>query len=236
MTTANKLTRDAPGLFIEETLFTCLARFCQHFKGYPERLSELFKPVVSQLDNGEPARLPELCADETTRAYFGHTYSGCITNSITAHPEALLAALWTQPASNGLFREYFLTWLSDKAKEVHEWQEENPDPMATRFEELIRFTFKLEFDYLTEEGKRTFFHRMFAPLNAGNLTPDAERRLRSIPDLTPGDFRTVRQEFDYHDDSVSPALLIDALERESAAKRGLRSRNRINGFAGSTVC
>ena len=74
---------------------------------------------------------------------------------------------------------------------------------------------------------------MFAPLDAGVLTPDSERRLLRIPDLTPGDFRTVRQEFHYLDGGVTHALLLDALERESAAKRGFRSRNRIDGFASS---
>ncbi len=103
---------------------------------------------------------------------------------------------------------------------------DNLDPAALR-----RFTFKLEFDYLTDDGKRAFFKRMFAPLAAGELTPDAEHRLQNIPDLTPGDFRTVRQECHYLDGSVSPALLLDALERESAAKRGTRSRNRVGGFA-----
>jgi transitional endoplasmic reticulum ATPase len=107
---------------------------------------------------------------------------------------------------------------------------DNLDPAALR-----RFTFKLEFDYLTEDGKRTFFRRMFTPLNAGKLTPETERRLLGIPDLTPGDFRTVRQECHYLDGSVSPAFLIDALERESAAKRGLRARNRIGGFAVTNV-
>ena len=102
------------------------------------------------------------------------------------------------------------------------------DPAALR-----RFTFKLEFGCLTEDGKRAFFRRMFAPFDAGDLTPDTERRLLRIPDLTPGDFRTVRQEFHYLDGGVTHTLLLDALERESAAKRGFHSRNRIEGFATS---
>jgi len=103
---------------------------------------------------------------------------------------------------------------------------DNLDPAALR-----RFTFKLEFGFLTEDGKRTFFRRMFAPLAAGELTPECERRLLSIPDLAPGDFRTVRQEFHYLDDSATHELLLEALERESAAKRGFRSNDRVTGFA-----
>jgi AAA+ superfamily predicted ATPase len=103
---------------------------------------------------------------------------------------------------------------------------DNLDPAALR-----RFTFKLEFGCLTEDGKRAFYRRMFAPFGTGELTPDAERRLLRIPDLTPGDFRTVRQGFHYLAGDVTSAFLLDALERESATKRGSRPCNRIAGFA-----
>ena len=59
ITAANTLTRDDPGLFIEETLFSCLARFCRHCKGNFEHIAELFKPVVRQFDKDELARLSE---------------------------------------------------------------------------------------------------------------------------------------------------------------------------------
>jgi hypothetical protein len=54
---ATKITRDSPGLFIEETLFTCLARFCRAFKGVFERHEDLFKPVASQFDHDDLTRL-----------------------------------------------------------------------------------------------------------------------------------------------------------------------------------
>jgi hypothetical protein len=72
---------------------------------------------------------------------------------------------------------------------------------------------------------------MFAPLGVGELSSKDESRLLNIQDLTPGDFRVVRQEFHYLDDNATHELLLDALERESAAKRGFRSGNRVNGFA-----
>ena len=75
MTAANKLTRDAPGLFIEETLFSCLARFCRHCKGNFEQIEALFKPVVRQFDKDELVRLVDLCAGETTHADFAQTDS-----------------------------------------------------------------------------------------------------------------------------------------------------------------
>ncbi|MFA7174960.1 MAG: AAA family ATPase [Kiritimatiellia bacterium] len=136
--TTRRLTRDAPGLFIEEILFTCLARFCQHYKGNPDGLEELFKPVVAQFEPAEPSQLFDLCIDDATRADLAQTQPKGSANSAASRPETVLAALWTHPASNELFREYFATWLSEKAQEVQGWQEENPDPMAYRFDELCQ--------------------------------------------------------------------------------------------------
>ena len=79
---------------------------------------------------------------------------------------------------------------------------------------LRRFTFKLEFDYLDDNGKILFFERMFK----SKLTAGEAARLAAIPRLTPGDFRTVRQGFFYLGGGVSNADYLAALERESAVK------------------
>jgi SpoVK/Ycf46/Vps4 family AAA+-type ATPase len=129
-------------LFIEETLFSCLASFCRYCKGNFEQIEALFKPVVRQFDKGELARLVALCTGETMHADFTQTDSGDRTGIAPASPEAVLAALWTHPASNEQIRESFAQWLSEKAKEMQAWQADNPDPMAARFEELCRL-FKL---------------------------------------------------------------------------------------------
>ena len=84
----------------------------------------------------------------------------------------------------------------------------NLDPAIMR-----RFTFKLDFNYLDNEGKKIFFERMFKC----SLTPAEVRRLNAIPNLAPGDFRTVRQAL-YYLDSSSNALRLESLEKESAAK------------------
>lgn len=131
MMAARKLTRDTPGLFIEETLSTCLARFCRAYKGVFERQEELFKPVVSQFDGEELVRLVNMGVDESTQASLPQSYSN-------ARPEAVLVAQWTHPEGNERFKGCFAAWLSDKATEVHDWQVENPDPMAVRFGELCR--------------------------------------------------------------------------------------------------
>ena len=85
---------------------------------------------------------------------------------------------------------------------------------------LRRFTFKFEFDYMTAEGKRHFFTRLFASLGVGTLNEEEEFRLARIPGLTPGDYRTVRQSLYHLRAEVTADRLITALERESAAKRG----------------
>lgn len=79
---------------------------------------------------------------------------------------------------------------------------------------LRRFTFKLEFDYLDEVGKKLFFERMFRT----TLTPEEYHELAQIPMLAPGDFRTVRQSFFYLGGQVSNRDYIEALARESEVK------------------
>ena len=79
---------------------------------------------------------------------------------------------------------------------------------------LRRFTFKLEFDYLDERGKKIFFERMFGT----TLAPEEYHELTKIQMLAPGDFRTVRQSFFYLGGEVSNRDYIAALARESDAK------------------
>ena len=94
---------------------------------------------------------------------------------------------------------------------------------------LRRFTFKMDFDYLDEDGKRLFFKRMFASFKTGALTAGEDARLIRIPNLTPGDYRTVRQSLYYLDADVTTGTLLTALERESAAKRDKSAASAI-GF------
>ncbi len=84
---------------------------------------------------------------------------------------------------------------------------------------LRRFTYKLEFDYLDDAGKITFFERMFG----SKLSAAEAARLAKIPNLAPGDFRTVRQGLFYLTDSgITNAERLEALEHESAAKSANR--------------
>ena len=89
------------------------------------------------------------------------------------------------------------------------------DPATVR-----RFTFKVRFDYLKGEGKAIFFERMFGTA----LTARDRAELASIPDLAPGDFRTVRQSLRYLGSSPDAAALLRALREESDAKRSRGGR------------
>ncbi|MGN1326092.1 MAG: AAA family ATPase, partial [Candidatus Spyradenecus sp.] len=85
----------------------------------------------------------------------------------------------------------------------------NLDPAMMR-----RFTFKLEFDYLTAAGKRAFFERTFQ----SPLTPAQAAELDAIHPLAPGDFQTVRQALRYLASSPSNADRLAALRNECALK------------------
>ncbi|MBR4221282.1 MAG: ATP-binding protein [Victivallales bacterium] len=114
------------------------------------------------------------------------------------------------------------SWEVTQVNELLYWMENFNGVMigATNFLQNLdqaimrRFTFKLQFDYLDETGKRTFFEKCFKT----TLTDGERRRLAMIPSLAPGDFRTVRQSLFYYGGDVTNAMRLEGLERESAAK------------------
>ena len=90
---------------------------------------------------------------------------------------------------------------------------------------MRRFTFKLQFDYLDEAGKRLFFERMFKT----KLTDADAAKLAEVRNLAPGDFRTVRQSMYYLGGTVTNAQRIEELEKESSVKKDSRKLSKI-GF------
>ena len=85
---------------------------------------------------------------------------------------------------------------------------------------MRRFTFKLQFDYLDAEGKKLFFERMFKT----RLSDVDAMRLAGIPNLAPGDFRTVRQSLFYLGGAVSNEMRLNELEKESSLKKNTQRR------------
>ena len=94
---------------------------------------------------------------------------------------------------------------------------DNLDPATVR-----RFTFKVAFDYLRDDGKALFFERFFGQ----TLAERDLAELASIPDLAPGDFRTVRQSMHYLGGVAETSDLLRALREESEAKRSNGGRPR----------
>ena len=95
------------------------------------------------------------------------------------------------------------------------------DPATMR-----RFTFKLEFRHLDDAGKRAFFERTFG----AKLSEEEAGELFAIPNLAPGDFRTVRQELFYLGSKASNLARIEALKEECALKKDRGDSAQI-GFA-----
>ena len=90
---------------------------------------------------------------------------------------------------------------------------------------LRRFTFKLQFGYLKEDGKKLFFERLFK----SSLTEAEAAELAAVPNLAPGDFRTVRQSMYYLGGDVTNVQRIAALAKESSLKRDTKKSGKI-GF------
>ena len=84
---------------------------------------------------------------------------------------------------------------------------------------LRRFSFRLHFDYLTREGKEIFYRTYFKPLHMPELTESEKKSLHDIDQMTPSDFRNVRQQFFYLEDSeLTNAEIIEALSAEVASR------------------
>lgn len=85
---------------------------------------------------------------------------------------------------------------------------------------MRRFTFKVQMAAL-DDGKVKFFSWYFK----SELNADERRRLLSIPNLTPGDFRTVRERLFFlaGKNGTDNESRLAALEVESAAKKDSRA-------------
>ena len=152
-----------------------------------------------------------------------------------------LAPIFRMASESGsiLFFDEVDSLLSSRANASYSWEVTQVNELlqqlerfrgvvvgATNFESGLdpavvrRFTFKLRMDYLDGNGKRTFFARFFKE----PMTPEQCQRLEAIPNLTPGDFRTVWQKLYYLSDKQSNDSRLDALESESASKGAAHTR------------
>lgn len=136
-------------------------------------------------------------------------------------------------SSTILFLDEIDSFLQDRSRADKSWEVSQVNELLQQMEEfegvmvgatnfadnldravLRRFTYKLKLDYLTDEGKGIFFQRYFKT----PLTDEERSRLNGIANLTPGDFRTVRESLYYLSDRQTNTARLNALEAESEAK------------------
>ena len=149
--------------------------------------------------------------------------------------ERRIAEAFSSARANGeiLFLDEIDSFLQDRKFAERHWEVSQVNELLQQMEEfegvmigatnfadrldravLRRFTYKLRLDYLTDEGKDIFFRRYFKT----PLTDEERTRLNAIVNLTPGDFRTVRESLYYLAGRQTNTARLTALEAESVAK------------------
>ncbi|MFH0825642.1 MAG: ATP-binding protein, partial [Pseudomonadota bacterium] len=84
---------------------------------------------------------------------------------------------------------------------------------------LRRFNHKIEFGFLKPESVVLFYHKYLGGLAADHIDESGLERIKRLPNLTPGDFKAVRNRFFFKDrDSITHAVLVDAVIGESKLK------------------
>lgn len=114
---------------------------------------------------------------------------------------------------NGAFRSWEVTQVNEMLTQME--QHKYPFICTTNLMErldkaaLRRFTFKVRYDYLSDEQRSLCFEHFFK-------IKDAD--LRHLPQLTPGDFVVVRDKAEILDCMNNPSELIKMLEQEQQNK------------------
>ncbi|MFC1816067.1 AAA family ATPase [Thermodesulfobacteriota bacterium] len=139
--------------------------------------------------------------------------------------------------------------LSSRDRAVHSWEISFTNEFLTqmerfrgilicttnRFKELDdasirRFNHKIEFVYLSAEGNVIFYQKLLEPLQTKALKEANQNALRKISNLTPGDFKLVRDRYSFYPrKELSHQDLIHALQEEAILKQTHRGDKAI-GF------
>ena len=81
---------------------------------------------------------------------------------------------------------------------------------------IRRFNHKLHFDLLTPEGNVIFYKKLLSNMVKLQLDRENENRLRRIANLSPGDFKTVRDRYAFYPKrGLKHQAFIAALEEEA---------------------
>ena len=81
--------------------------------------------------------------------------------------------------------------------------------------------YKIRFDFLTADAKELLFFKMLKEKIIGNPTNVELEKIRMIPNLTPGDFKVVRQK-NFFGEPLLVSHFIEQLEIEASYKKGKR--------------
>ncbi|MBR2871872.1 MAG: ATP-binding protein [Lentisphaeria bacterium] len=182
-----------------------------------------------------------------------------LLNMYVGGTEARIAAAFAEAELNGeiLFFDEGDSLLGARDGAVRSWEVSQVNTLLAEMEKfrgifiistnliqkldqaaLRRFSFRLHFDYLTDEGKEIFFKTYFTgPMALPGLTLAEKKKLHAIESMTPSDFRNTRQQFFYlNDENLSNGEIIEALAAEVTSKtsgsnyRGLGSVVSKMGF------
>jgi AAA+ superfamily predicted ATPase len=89
---------------------------------------------------------------------------------------------------------------------------------------LRRFTYKIEFRYLTQEGCMFFYEKFLSPLTDERTPETIKRTLARMNNLTPGDFKVVRDKHSFLErESVTHEILMETLKAECMTKPNHRN-------------
>ena len=95
---------------------------------------------------------------------------------------------------------------------------------------MRRFNEKVAFGFLKPDGVEHFYRKYQAPLTSEPINRRLLDRLRSVPDLAPGDFKIVHDRFRFQ--TVGRVIhrdMVEALSRESKIKKSQAGKT-ILGF------
>jgi SpoVK/Ycf46/Vps4 family AAA+-type ATPase len=96
---------------------------------------------------------------------------------------------------------------------------------------IRRFNHKIKFDYLSPTGNVIFYQRFLESLIGDQMDKKTEEILRRIKQLTPGDFRVVRDRYSFYPSQrLNHHLLVESLIKEASVKRFQREGGRRIGF------
>lgn len=95
-----------------------------------------------------------------------------------------------------------------------------------------RFNCKIGFHCLKPEGNLIFYQKLLSPLTTRELTRKQAALLGEMDNLTPGDFRVIRDRFViFPPEQVSHEILVDALAEEGRIKKKQSGRKPIGFMA-----